>query len=186
MRTHKVVPARNIIDMISVAKVIEFTTLSLCCRYKWQRSCQSNSSFLLSTNDENRTGHQGSRIHVDQTLAKEPVAPSAHAEIVTSGKSEDVSSWRRTRASDWTRGLVRYADLARHYSPIPGATAKKQPASSKSLIRHLSSIRRHFFVTSNRARSCEITITSHTLLSISLFSTLIAGGISIALRILQQ
>ena len=26
MRTHKVVPARNIIDMISVAKVIEFTT----------------------------------------------------------------------------------------------------------------------------------------------------------------
>jgi len=150
----------------------------------WQRSCQSNSSFLLSTNDQNRTGHQGSRIHVNQTLAKEPVAPSAHAEIVTSGKSEDVSSWRRTRASDWTRGLVRYADLARHYSSIPGATAKKRPASSKSLIRHLSRLRRHFFVTSNRARSCEITITSHTLLSISVFSTLIAGGISIALRIL--
>src|SRR6476660_5285429 len=67
-----------------------------------------------------------------------------------------------------------------------GGNCWKGPASSKSLIRHLSSIRRHFFVTRNRARSCEITIISHTLLSISLFSTLIAGGIPIAPRILQQ
>lgn len=185
MRTHKVVPARNIIDMTSVAKVIEFTTSPYIADTSGNDRARAP-PVLLSTNDENRTGHQGSRIHVNQTLAKEHVAPSAHAEIATSGKSEDVSSWRRTRASDWTRGLVRYADLARHYSSIPGATAGTRPASSKSRIRHLSSISRHFFVTSNRARSCEITITSHTLLSISVFSTLIAGGISIALRILQQ
>jgi len=172
--------------MISVAKVIEFTTSPYIADIIGNDRARAPPVFLLSTNDENRTGHQRSRIHVNQTLAKEHVAPSAHAEIVTSGKSEDVSSWRRTRASDWTRGLVRYADLARHYSSISGATAGTRPASSKSLIRHLSSIRRHFFVTSNRARSCEITITSHTLLSISVFSTLIAGGISIALRILQQ
>ena len=42
-------------------------------------------------------------------------------------------------------------------------------------------LRRHFFVTSNRARSCEITITSHTLLSISVFSTLI--GVAYRLRL---
>jgi len=132
VRTHKVVPARNTIDMISVAKVIEFTASPYIADTSGNDRARAPPVFRYLQMMRIARDTNGSRIHVNQTLAKEHVAPSAHVEIVTSGKSEDVSSWRRTRASDWTPGLVRYADLARHYSSIPGATAGNDRPQAKA------------------------------------------------------
>ena len=132
MRTHKVVPARNTIGMISVAKVIGFTTSPYIADTSSNDRARAPPVFCYLQMMRIARDTNDRVFHVNQTLAKEHVAPSAHAEIVTSGKSEDVSSWRRTRASDWTPGLVRYADLARHYSSIPGATAGNDRAQAKA------------------------------------------------------